>query len=98
MAAEHQYFVIYDIACQKRWRQIYRLMQGYGEWVQLSVFQCRLTKAQSIQLREELRQAMLMGEDHVMMIDVGPAESVNPKVFNMGKRTFEAITRQALIV
>ena len=35
--------VTYDIADQKRWRFVFKVMKGYGEWVQLSVFQCRLS-------------------------------------------------------
>ena len=40
---ERLYFVAYDIADAKRWRSVFKTMHGYGEWVQLSVFQCRLT-------------------------------------------------------
>ena len=29
---EHIYIVAYDIADQKRWRAVFKLMQGYGEW------------------------------------------------------------------
>ena len=42
MADEHLYIVTYDIADAKRWRAVFKLMHGYGEWLQLSVFQCRL--------------------------------------------------------
>ena len=36
------YLVTYDVSCPKRWRRVYRLLQGYGDWMQLSVFRCRL--------------------------------------------------------
>jgi CRISPR-associated protein Cas2 len=39
---ERLYIVTYDIADPKRWRQVFRAMEGYGRWLQLSVFQCRL--------------------------------------------------------
>lgn len=44
------YIVAYDISDQRRWRRIFKLMKGYGEWVQLSVFQCRLTRQQHAEL------------------------------------------------
>ena len=44
MSDEHLYIVTYDIADDKRWRAVFKLMHGYGEWMQLSVFQCRLTR------------------------------------------------------
>ena len=43
MANERLYIVTYDIAEPKRWQQIFKTMKGYGHWLQLSVFQCRLT-------------------------------------------------------
>jgi len=41
---EHLYIVTYDIRDPKRWRRIFKIMNGYGEWVQLSVFQCRMSR------------------------------------------------------
>ena len=98
MTDEHLYIVTYDIADEKRWRAIFKLMHGYGEWLQLSVFQCRLTRARQIELTQRLGDLMSLSEDHVMVIDVGPAEAVQPKVNSMGKRSFERIERAPLIV
>ena len=39
---EHAYVVAYDIGDPKRWRRVFRLMQGYGRWLQLSLFHSRL--------------------------------------------------------
>src|SRR5207245_5663551 len=41
---ENLYIVAYDISDPRRWRRVFRLMNGYGEWLQLSVFQCRLSQ------------------------------------------------------
>ena len=98
MTDEHLYIVTYDIADEKRWRAIFKLMHGYGEWLQLSVFQCRLTRARQIELTQRLGDLMSLSEDHVMVIDVGPAEAVQPKVNSMGKRSFERIERAPVIV
>ena len=98
MVDEHLYIVTYDIADERRWRSIFRLMHGYGEWLQLSVFQCRLTRARRIDLQAALTAAMHAGEDHVMVIDVGPAESVTPRVQSLGKRRFDPVERAAIVV
>lgn len=98
MSDEHLYIVTYDIADEKRWRAIFKLMHGYGEWLQLSVFQCRLTRSRHVELTQQLSGTMSAAHDHVMIIDVGPAENVEPKVQSMGKRTFEAIERVPVIV
>jgi CRISPR-associated protein Cas2 len=94
---EHLFIISYDIAEPKRWRRVFRIMKGYGEWLQLSVFQCRLTRMRMIQLESELRDAMNQREDHVLIVDVGPAEGVEPRVQSLGK-VFETVKREPVIV
>lgn len=94
---EHLFIISYDIAEPKRWRRVFRIMKGYGEWLQLSVFQCRLTRMRVVQLETELRDAMNQREDHVLIVDVGPADGVKPRVQSLGK-TFETVRREAVIV
>ena len=43
MNRDRTYIVTYDISNNKRWRRVFKTMNGFGDWVQLSVFQCRLT-------------------------------------------------------
>lgn len=94
---EHLFIISYDIADPKRWRRVFRIMKGYGEWLQLSVFQCRLSRTRVVQLEAELRDALNQREDHVLIVDVGPAETVSPRVRSLGK-AFEAVQREAVIV
>lgn len=98
MSTEHLYIVTYDIADEKRWRMIFKLMNGYGEWLQLSVFQCRLTRSRHIELTQQLGALMSSTHDHVMIVDVGLAENVEPKVQSIGKRAFAPIERVPVIV
>jgi hypothetical protein len=42
--------VSYDISNDRRWRRVFKLMRGYGQWLQLSVFQCRLTARRRVEL------------------------------------------------
>lgn len=98
MVDEHLYIVTYDIADDKRWRGVFKLMHGYGEWLQLSVFQCRLTRRRHVELMQQLGRLISLSEDHVMIIDVGPAETVQPRVNSLGKRGFERIERAPVIV
>ena len=63
---EHLYVVTYDIRDPRRWRRIFRIMKGYGEWVQLSVFQCRLNRqrhAELIALGVKIKSAPANFED-----------------------------------
>lgn len=94
---ERLYIVVYDIRDQKRWRRIFKLMHGYGEWVQLSVFQCRLSRRRHAELVALLDGMIHHKEDHVVLLDLGIAEQVKPRVVSLGK-DFEAIDRGPVIV
>ena len=98
MSQEHVYIVTYDIADDRRWRAIFKLMNAYGEWLQLSVFQCRLTTSQHAELTQRLTATMNTAEDHAMVVDVGPADSAQPRVQSLGKRRFDPIERVPLVV
>jgi CRISPR-associated protein Cas2 len=94
---ERLYIVVYDIANPKRWRKIFRLMEGYGDWVQLSVFQCRLSRKRHAELVALLDGIIHHDQDHVITMDLGAAEQVSPRVVSLGK-DFKAIRREPVIV
>jgi CRISPR-associated protein Cas2 len=94
---EHIYLVTYDICDDKRWRKVFKAMNGFGEWLQLSVFQCRLDRSQFLKMADALSERIDPREDHVLIVDVGPADSVNPKVTSLGRR-FQPVKREAVIV
>jgi len=94
---EHLFVVSYDISEPKRWRRVFKIMKGYGAWLQLSVFQCRLTRMRMLQLEARLGEVINLQEDHVLLLDIGPAENMKPRVRSLGKR-FEAVEREAVIV
>ena len=72
-------------------------MEGYGEWLQLSVFQCRLTGKRRVEMVAALDTVIHHGDDYVLIVDLGPAEKVSPRVESLGKR-FDAIAREPIIV
>ena len=97
MIEERLYIVTYDISDEKRWRQVFKLMHGYGRWLQLSVFQCRLTARRRAELARRLEATINHREDHVLILDLGPADKVDPRVESLGK-TFEAVKRSAVVI
>jgi len=94
---EHLYIVSYDIRDAKRWRAIFKLMKGYGEWLQLSVFQCRMSRKRHAELLATLDEIILHDHDHVLMLDLGMADSVTPRIVSLGK-SFEPVVREPVIV
>ncbi len=67
------YMVCYDIADPIRWRSVYRIMKGYGESVQLSVFRCTLPAEAHATMVAELSEQIHHGEDKILIADLGPA-------------------------
>jgi CRISPR-associated protein Cas2 len=94
---ERLYIVAYDIADHRRWRRVFKVMNGYGDWLQLSVFQCRLSRRRRAELETRLRELVKQGKDHVLVIDVGPAERVEVVVESIGK-VFTKIERHATVI
>ena len=97
MAEERTYIVTYDISDTRRWRRVFKTMNGFGEWLQLSVFQCRLSQRRRAELETRLREIIKAGEDHILLIDVGNADKTELAVDSLGK-TFSGIERRAIVI
>jgi CRISPR-associated protein Cas2 len=95
---EHLYIVAYDISNDKRWRKVYKLMYGFGDWLQLSVFQCRLSRKRHAELIMHLDELIHHDEDHVVIMDVGVADKISPRVVNLGNREFSPPERTSVVV
>jgi CRISPR-associated protein Cas2 len=81
-----RYIVTYDIADPARLRKVFKLMKGYGEHLQLSVFRCDLTLMTLAAMKAALSEAIHALEDQVLIIDVGPTEGRGEDVFeSLGK-------------
>jgi CRISPR-associated protein Cas2 len=92
------YIVAYDISDQRRWRRVFKVMKGYGEWVQLSVFQCRLTRQQHAELVSLLDGIIHHTEDHILLLDFGDADHIRPNVVSLGKADFTPVEQEPIIV
>jgi CRISPR-associated protein Cas2 len=67
------FIVSYDISDPKRWRQVFRVMMGMGDHLQLSVFRCELSPADKVRLMAKLAKVIHHDDDQVLLIDMGPA-------------------------
>jgi CRISPR-associated protein Cas2 len=92
------YIVSYDISDPKRLRKVFRLMKGYGEHVQLSVFRCELTHRALVELRARLGALIHHDQDQVLFVDVGPEEGRgNTSISALGK-AYKPPERCAIVV
>ena len=92
------YIVSYDICDPKRLRKVFRLMKGYGEHVQLSVFRCELTHRLLVELRARLGDIINHAEDQVMFVDVGPEVGRGNTSISAIGRAYRVPERCAVVV
>ncbi|WP_315874758.1 CRISPR-associated endonuclease Cas2 [Thermocoleostomius sinensis] len=60
------YLVIsYDIPDDKRRSKIHKVLKSYGQWMQLSVFECNLSETQYAKLRSRLSKLIKPEQDSI---------------------------------
>lgn len=80
----NRYLVCYDVADPQRLVRTYKLMQGYGDPVQYSVFLCELSRMELVYMRRDLTDLLNLDEDRVLVVDTGPADSEGRRISTMG--------------
>lgn len=61
--------ICYDIRDPQRWRPAYKLLQGYGQRIQYSIFRCKLSAKDVEKLRWELTR-ILADEDSLLIVGI----------------------------
>lgn len=70
MADTTLYIIAYDIPIDKRRTRVHKLLCGYGQWTQYSLFECWLTKRQIVELRAKLNKLLDPAADTVRIYRV----------------------------
>lgn len=90
--------VTYDICEPRRLRKIFKTMQGFGEHLQLSVFQCDLTAIDRIEMQAALEEIIDHSQDKVLIIDLGPTDPFPVKNIQTLGRQVKLVRRASAIV
>ncbi|MFV9505866.1 MAG: CRISPR-associated endonuclease Cas2 [Oscillochloridaceae bacterium umkhey_bin13] len=61
------YVVAYDIPDNRRRTKVHKLLCGYGQWSQYSLFECWLTRRQLIELQAKLEPHLRAERDSVRL-------------------------------
>ncbi len=64
------YVVAYDIPCNKRRKKVADLLEGYGQRVQYSVFECALSAVKYKELQKRLRSRVKLEEDKIRIYPI----------------------------
>lgn len=95
----HRYLVAYDVSDPARWRQVYKVMNGYGDPLQYSVFACNLSEVEKWKLKVALLEVIHHDEDRILIVDLGPVAGRGAEVFEyLGRQQAIPGDREAVIV
>jgi CRISPR-associated protein Cas2 len=92
------YLVAYDIADDKRLRQVFKTMRGWGDHIQYSIFECQLTRSDFARMKHELSQIIHHTDDQVLFVELGPAEGRGDRVITAMGKPYTSIDSPCIIV
>lgn len=81
--------VAYDIADDRRRDKVAKILAGYGERVQFSVFECRLDRMQILRLRHALEEVIDAQQDAVCFYFLCQADVQRIERIGRGPPQFE---------
>jgi CRISPR-associated protein Cas2 len=86
MAAGMSHWVVsYDIPNDKRRRQVSKVLEGYRQRVQFSVFECELDETKCDRLEKQLRQQIDEDEDDVRFYPLNQADLQRVKMLGIAE-------------
>lgn len=94
----NSYLVCYDICDDKRLRKVFKVMRGYGDHLQFSVFECQLTPMDLTRCRNELSEIIHHDLDQVLFVNLGPAEGRGDRVITALGKPYTAIDAPCIVV
>ena len=92
------YLVTYDIADDKRLPRVFKIMRGFGDHLQYSVFECQFTPTDLVRCRHLLGQIINHKEDQVLFVDLGPAEGRGDRVITALGKPYSSIDTPCIVV
>jgi len=92
------YLICYDIADDKRLRQVFRTMRAWGDHLQFSVFECQLNAGELARLRAELAAIIHQKEDQVLFVNLGPSEGRGERVISALGKPYSKVDSPCIIV
>jgi CRISPR-associated protein Cas2 len=71
MSGRSLFLVAYDVRDPKRLRRVHKKLNGYGDPIQFSIFQCELTLQEKLLLLGEISEIIHHKEDRVLIVNMG---------------------------
>jgi len=94
----HLYLVCYDITDDARRTRVFKLLRGFGDHLQFSVFECQMNRAELVRCQYAVREAIHQTEDQVLFVNLGPADGRGAEVVDAIGRPYTVTDAPCLIV
>jgi CRISPR-associated protein Cas2 len=92
------YVVAYDVRDDRRLRRVFKIMRGYGDHVQFSVFRCDLSDRERVELTSKLAEVIKHDEDQVLLFPLGPAGGEREAGVHFIGRAYRPVSHGAVVV
>lgn len=70
----NRFIVTYDISDDDRRNMVFKVLRGYGDHIQYSVFRCDLADSDRVSLRAALHGLIDHMMDQILLFDLGPVD------------------------
>lgn len=70
----NRFIVTYDISDDDRRTSVFKVLRGYGDHIQYSVFRCDLSESELVLLRAGLHSLIDHMMDQILLFDLGPVD------------------------
>lgn len=95
---QSRYLVTYDIRDARRLRRVYKVLRGWGDHLQLSVFRCDLSPRDRVELGAALSVEIDHAADQVLFADLGPVDGRASDCVSSLGRPYTSPERSAIIL
>lgn len=90
--------VSYDISDPVRLRKVFKIMRGFGDHLQYSVFRCALNDRERLRLIGVLSKVINTEEDQVLFVDLGAFDAASQARYSTLGRAMLHPRRHVVVV
>jgi CRISPR-associated protein Cas2 len=77
---------------------VFKIMRGWGDHLQFSVFECQLSRMDLSKLRVELAEIIHQDDDQVLFVDLGPSEGRGDRAITALGKPYMAVDGPCIVV
>lgn len=93
-----RYLVTYDVAADDRRNKVFKVLLGFGEHLQYSVFRCDLNQVDRVRLEAALHPLLDHREDQILLADLGPVDGRGNACVSAIGRVYRPVERTVIII